>query len=91
MSNIQVEPRNDRLSSGALAHPSSEPLPKPRKHVDGTELMPEDELKSAGIVDDAGRKIVPGQAFLMLGALFFGVAVVLVLGGLAIHYFWNPS
>lgn len=55
---------------------ATEQQPKP---IDGTEEMTHDEQKSAGIVDDAGRKVPPTTAFLLVAMLFiFGIAIVIL-------------
>jgi hypothetical protein len=49
------------------------------KPQDGTEEMTLQEQQSAGIIDDAGRKVPPTNAFLIVAMLFiFGIAVVIL-------------
>lgn len=64
---------------------ATEQQPKP---IDGTEEMTHDEQKSAGIVDDAGRKVPPTQAFLLVAMLFiFGIAIVMLALVLVAQFF----
>ncbi len=76
----RADPTIDQRDDAAI-----EKEPKP---IDGTEDMSADEQRSAGIIDDAGRKVVPAQAFLLVAMLFiFGIAIVMLALVLVAQFF----
>jgi hypothetical protein len=70
--------RRDRTDASAARHNDHAIEQQPRP-IDGTEEMSQDEQRSAGIIDDAGRKVPPTHAFLLIAMLFiFGIAIVIL-------------
>ncbi|MFT3784690.1 MAG: hypothetical protein QM770_00800 [Tepidisphaeraceae bacterium] len=85
----------DRLRQGSTPtekhDPNAHAMTKPHPHVDGTHGMTEEQQRSAGIIDDQDRKIAPGNAFLLVAAMFISVTVLAFLIWLVVSYMQQPE